>query len=98
VFLQGVASNALNPKVALFFLAFLPQFVSPASGAAPLQFLLLGMIFVSLTLVVITLLWYFSGAMGDWLKSRPAIAGAIGRLAGGVLVALGVRLTLSDAR
>lgn len=98
VFLQGVASNVLNPKVALFFLAFLPQFVSPAVGVAPLQLIFLGLIFVALSLVVTTLLGYFSGAMGDFLRGRPRVAGVIGRLAGGMLVALGLRLALSDTR
>ncbi len=98
VFLQGVASNVLNPKVALFFLAFLPQFVSAGTGGAHLQFLLLGLLFVALTLVMTTLLALFCGTVGDWLKDRPSIAGAIGKAAGGVLVALGVRLALTDAR
>ena len=96
VFLQGVASNALNLKVALFFLAFLPQFVNPAAGPAPLQFLFFGLLFAALTLFVTTLLGYFSGTLGNWLESRPAVAGATGRFAGGVLVALGVRLAVSD--
>ncbi len=96
VLLQGVASNVLNPKVALFFFAFLPQFVS--AGGSHLQFLLLGLLFVALTLVVTTLLALFCGTVGNWLKDKPSVAGAVGKAAGGVLVALGVRLALSDAR
>ena len=96
VFLQGVASNVLNPKVALFFLAFLPQFANV--GASHLQFLFLGLMFIALSLVVTTLLALFCETVGDWLKDRPSIAGAIGKAAGGVLVALGVRLALSDDR
>lgn len=98
VFLQGVASNVLNPKVALFFLAFLPQFASAGAGGSHLQFLFLGLLFVALSLVVTTLLALFCGTVGDWLRYRPSAAGAIGKAAGGVLVALGVRLALSDAR
>lgn len=98
VFLQGVASNVLNPKVALFFLAFLPQFASAGADGAHLQFLFLGLLFVALTLVVTTLLALFCGTVGDRLKDRPNIAGIIGKAAGGALVALGVRLALSDAR
>ncbi len=98
VFLQGVASNVLNPKVALFFLAFLPQFASAGDGGSHLQFLFLGLLFVALSLVVTTLLALFCGTVGDWLRERPSVAGAVGKAAGGVLVALGVRLALSDAR
>ncbi len=98
VFLQGVASNVLNPKAALFFLAFLPQFASAGASGAHLQFLFLGLLFVALTLVVTTLLALFCGVVGDRLKDRPSIAGVIGKAAGGMLVALGVRLALSDTR
>ena len=96
VFLQGVASNVLNPKVALFFLAFLPQFAG--DGGSHLRFLFLGLLFVALSLVVTTLLALFCGTLGGWIRDRPSVAGAIGKAAGGVLVALGVRLALSDAR
>lgn len=98
VFLQGVASNVLNPKVALFFLAFLPQFASAGAGEAHLQLLFLGLLFVASTLVVTTLLALFCGIVGDWLKDRLSMADAIGKAAGGILVALGVRLALSDIR
>ncbi len=98
VFLQGVASNVLNPKVALFFLAFLPQFVSAGASESHLQFLFLGLLFVALALVVTTLLALFCGIVGNWLKGRPSVAGAIGKAAGSVFVALGARLALSDVR
>ena len=98
VFLQGVASNVLNPKVALFFLAFLPQFAGADTGGSHLQFLFLGLLFVALSLVVTTLLALFCGTVGGWLRDRPGVADVVGKAAGGVLVALGVRLALSDAR
>jgi threonine/homoserine/homoserine lactone efflux protein len=98
VFLQGMASNVLNPKVALFFLAFLPQFVGAGSSAAHLSFLLLGLLFTSLGLVLMTLLALFCGTVGEWLRNRPRAARVIGRAAGGVLVGLGVRLALTDSR
>ena len=73
-FLQGVASNVLNPKVALFFLAFLPQFVSPDVGSSVLQMFVLGAIFALLGLLFLGFVAYFSGTLGDWLGSRPGFA------------------------
>lgn len=93
VFLQGMASNVLNPKVALFFLAFLPQFVSPGMGST-LQFLLLGCAFMVLTLIVTSLVAYFSGALGEWLNGKPGFANALQWLTGSILIGLGVRLAL----
>ena len=95
--MQGIASCVLNPKVALF-LAFLPQFASAGAGGARLQFLFLGLLYVALALVATSLLALFCGTVGDRLRERPGIAGAVGKAAGGVLVALGVRLALTDVR
>ncbi|MBX6765050.1 MAG: LysE family translocator [Rubrobacteraceae bacterium] len=94
IFFQGVASNALNPKVALFFLAFLPQFVSPEENPT-WQLAVLGSIFTLLTLVITSLLAYFSGSLGDWLRRKPGSARVLQWLAGSVLIGLGVRLALA---
>ena len=94
VFAQGVATNVLNPKVALFFLAFLPQFAGASGGAA--QFLALGVIFALLALVITGVIAVFSGALGDWLKSRPGPANALRYATGGILIALGLRLALAE--
>lgn len=93
-FVQGVASNVLNPKVALFFLAFLPQFVGPESGGAAAQFLVLGAMFTALSLAMTTLLALFAGTLGGWLTQRPRFTSALRWLTGFVLVGLGVRLAL----
>lgn len=98
VFRQGVLSNVLNPKVALFFLAFLPQFVDPAGGASALQMLALGAAFALMGLAVLCIMALFSGALGDFLKSRPSFANALRWLSGGVLVALGLRLAVPNVR
>ena len=98
VFLQGVVSNVLNPKVALFFLAFLPQFVSPGAGAAAPQLLVLGLVFALLGLVFLCVLALCSGSLGDRLRTRPGLANALRWLAGSVLVGLGLRLAFSDRR
>jgi threonine/homoserine/homoserine lactone efflux protein len=94
VFLQGVVSNVLNPKVALFFLAFLPQFVDPGAGGGAPQFLALGAMFVLLSLVVTGVIAFFSGSLGGLLRTRPVFSNVLRWLTGCVLVGLGVRLAL----
>jgi threonine/homoserine/homoserine lactone efflux protein len=94
VFLQGVVSNVLNPKVALFFLAFLPQFVAPSAGGGAAQFLALGAVFVLLSLVTTSVIALFSGALGGLLRTRPTFSNLLRWLTGLVLVGLGVRLAL----
>jgi threonine/homoserine/homoserine lactone efflux protein len=98
VFFQAVASNVLNPKVALFFLAFLPQFADPAAGDAAPQLLVLGLTFTLLTWMIFSVLGYFSGSLGNWLASRPKLADGLRWLTGGVLIGLGLRLALPDRR
>ena len=98
VFMQAVASNVLNPKIAVFFLAYLPQFADPATGGTALQLLALGLIFALLTLAIFGALALFSGSIGSWLRTRPEFAGWLGWLTGGVLIGLGLRLALQDRR
>lgn len=101
VFFQAVASNVLNPKVALFFLAFLPQFAVPTArvegGVAP-QLLVLGLTFALLTWMIFSVLGYFSGSLGNWLGRRPRFADALRWLTGSVLIGLGLRLALPERR
>ena len=94
VLFQAFATNVLNPKVALFFLAFLPQFVSSGAGDVGAQLLLLGLTFTLLGLVFLCVLACFSGAVGDRISSNPAYANALRWLTGGVLIGLGFRLAL----
>ena len=93
-FFQGVASNMLNPKIALFFLAFLPQFVHPATGSAASQMLVLGLIFTLFALVIFNVIAYFSGTLGDLFGRKPAFANVLRWFTGSVLIGLGLRLTL----
>jgi threonine/homoserine/homoserine lactone efflux protein len=98
IFWQGFLTNALNPKVALFFAAFLPQFVDPARGSLPLQFLLLGAIFnVNGTVVNLAYAAVASGA-GTWLRGRLAASRVLDKFAGVLFIALGVRLALASRR
>lgn len=96
VFFQGVASNVLNPKVALFFLAFLPQFVHPATGSAASQMLVLGLTFTLLALGIFNVIAYFSGALGELLGRKPAFANVLRWFTGSVLIGLGLRLALPN--
>ncbi len=98
VFAQAVASNVLNPKIAVFFLAYLPQFADADSGGTAPQLLALGLTFALLTWVIFSAIALFSGTLGAWLRTRPKLAGGLGWLTGGVLVGLGLRIALSDRR
>ncbi len=95
MFCKGLVANAINPKVVVFFLAFLPQFVVASRGGAGWQIAQLGLIFTFQAAVIFGLLGYFAGRIGQWL-GRHARAGLwLDRIAGSVLVALGLKLMLS---
>ncbi|GLI40089.1 LysE family translocator [Geobacter hydrogenophilus] len=96
LFRRGFIMNVLNPKVAMFFLAFLPQFVAPAAGRVPLQMLLLGLIFMVQSVVLFCLLGYFAGSIGSFILARPRIARYFDWLTAGVFLSLGVRLALAE--
>jgi threonine/homoserine/homoserine lactone efflux protein len=96
VFWQGVLSNVLNPKVAIFFLAFLPQFVDKESSQVALQMVTLGLTFAGFGLCFLLAVGYSSGTIGGWLADRPHYARFLQRLAGGILVGLGIRLALTE--
>jgi threonine/homoserine/homoserine lactone efflux protein len=92
VYLRSVLTGVLNPKVALFFLAFLPQFVDPARGAVPLQFLLLGLILSVIGLCHSLMLSWVVGRMGRRLAASQRAARWMRRITGSVFIALGLRL------
>lgn len=92
IFAQGVITNVLNPKVALFFLAFLPQFTSPAYGSVPLQIIILGTIFNVSGTAVNIMVSLFSSLLGNWLKSHARTSKVLNWLTGGIFIGLGVRL------
>jgi len=92
IFRQSILANIMNPKVALFFLAFFPQFVDAARGGVALQMLVLGTTFVILTLVCFGVVALLSGEIGRWLNRSAGAGNLVGQVAGGVLIALGLRL------
>ena len=94
---DGAVVNILNPKTALFFYAFLPQFLDPDRGAVALQALLLGSLFVAIALVSDSLWALASGSAADWLKARPLAVKLERWITGTVLVGLGAAAALTSA-
>lgn len=94
VFRQGMLTNLLNPKVGLFFLAFLPQFVEPASAASPAPYLVLGATFTTTGTIWCLVLVSLAGRARRMFADRPRAVTHAQRLTGATLAALGVRLAL----
>ncbi|MBI5898172.1 MAG: LysE family translocator [Rhodocyclales bacterium] len=90
---RGFIANVINPKVALFFIAFLPQFVDPARGAVWLQMVLLGALFAAQTVLIFGSLGWFAGGIGKRLQRQPALAIWLDRCAGAIFFALALHLT-----
>lgn len=98
LFKQGLITNALNPKVAVFFLSFLPQFVNPTYPLFKLQLLMLGAWFdVQGTLVLITVA-YLLGKTTNFLKQNPRVWAVQEKFTGLVLVGLGIKLAVSSRK
>jgi threonine/homoserine/homoserine lactone efflux protein len=96
LFRRGFLMNVINPKVALFFLAFLPQFVTANAADASLQMFLLGLLFMAQAVVVFSIIGWLSGSVGNLILQRPRIARWFGWLTAGVFASLGIRLALAE--
>jgi threonine/homoserine/homoserine lactone efflux protein len=94
-FVKGLLANAVNPKVILFFLAFLPQFVETARGEVWWQIMQLGLLFTVQAGILFAAIGWFSGRLGQWFTRTPKARLWLDRLAGSVFVALGARLMVS---
>ena len=89
---RGFIANVINPKVALFFIAFLPQFVDPSRGAVWAQMLLLGTLFAAQTVLIFGGLGWFAGNIGVRLQQRPRLAVWLDRGAGAIFIGLALHL------
>src|SRR5262252_4084419 len=98
VFAQGVVVNILNPHTALFFFAFLPQFVNPSRGSVPAQMLALGVLFVMLSATTDTGWAIAAGTAGDWIRRNPQFARRQRYVTGGALIGLGAATAFSGSR
>lgn len=97
IFSQGIVVAVLNPKTALFFLAFLPQFVEPAHGSVALQFFTLGSIFVLLAFVTDGMYALLAGTVGKSLKGARTFLNAERFLVGGLYIGLGLMAAFSGS-
>jgi threonine/homoserine/homoserine lactone efflux protein len=95
VFAQGVFVNVLNPHTALFFFAFLPQFIAPSSGHVPAQMLTLGLLFVGLSATTDSGWAIAAGTAGDWIKQHPRFTRGQRYMTGGALIGLGAAAALA---
>lgn len=96
LFKRGFIMNVLNPKVALFFLAFLPQFTLKGAGNIGLQMIVLGLIFMVQAVVIFTLIGIFSGSVGEYVIARPKIARYFAWMSAGIFASLGVKLAFTQ--
>ncbi len=95
LYARGILMNVTNPKVAIFFLAFLPQFTDPSRGAISLQIISLGAVFMAMAFIIFSGIAWASSRIGGWLKRSKSAQVGINRIAGTVFVLLACRLALS---
>lgn len=92
LFADGALSNLSNPKIAVFYFAFLPQFVQPGAAHPTLAIFVLGLLFAALTFLVKGPVGLGAGMLSGWLRARPRVLTGLYRTSGAVLVGLGVKL------
>lgn len=93
---RGIIMNITNPKVSIFFLAFLPQFADPARGAVTIQIMILGCVFIVATLLVFGGVALLAGSLGQWLSRSEKIQRTMNRIAGTVFAALALKLVFTE--
>lgn len=96
LFRRGVIMNITNPKVTLFFLAFLPQFASPVYGSLPMQIIVLGMLFQLATLIVFGGISFLGGRIAEWFNASIRGQLILNRVTGGIFTTLALLLAFSS--
>lgn len=95
-YLRGIIMNVTNPKVSIFFLAFLPQFTNPAKGSLPLQLIILGLLFILATIVVFGTISLLAGMLGQWLRRSERAQVLLNRIAGAIFTGLALKLATAS--
>lgn len=96
LFVDGALSNLSNPKIAVFYFAFLPQFVSPSARQPTLSVFVLGLAFAALTFLIKGPVGVFAGVLSGWLRSRQRVLTWVYRSSGTILIGLGVKLAFEQ--
>ena len=96
LYVRGIIMNITNPKVSIFFLAFLPQFTDPAAGNIAGQFILLGLVLIGVAFIVFSLIACAAGALGAWFAHSPKNQVYLNRIAGTVFAGLAAKLVTSS--
>jgi threonine/homoserine/homoserine lactone efflux protein len=94
-FREGVVVEALNPKTAAFFLAFIPQFLDPAAGSVALQFMVLGFVSVALNTLADIVVAFAASGIREGAAARPALIRRLRKVSGGAMILLGVGLAVA---
>ena len=96
IYLRGILMSSTNPKVAIFFLAFLPQFANPTHGSIAIQMLTLGTLFNIAGFLVFSVISFFAGRLGAWLNRSQKAQTILNRIAGIIFFTLALKLLLSE--
>ena len=96
LFVVGLLSNISNPKITIFYFAFLPQFITAEVENPALLLMILGFSFAALTFLIKAPIGYFAGIASLWIQSRPIVVKLINRMSGAVLIGLGIKLAFEQ--
>lgn len=97
-YINGLLSNVFNPKIIVFFMAFLPQFIDPNKINPQKLFLILGLAFAVMGAVFLSVIGYMSGRIGTLLKKNQVILKWMNKIAGSILIGLGLRLVIEKRK
>ncbi|MDD2717244.1 MAG: LysE family translocator [Candidatus Wallbacteria bacterium] len=92
LYCRGIIMNVTNPKVSIFFLAFLPQFADPQRGSVPVQLMMLGSLFILATILIFSAIALLAGTLGQWLNRSRIAQKVMHRVAGTVFACIAVKL------